>query len=124
MHLKVIKKKSSKSNLIEFLNHQEFKCRCQYKDCTFTLVNQKLLWKFFEFRNAMGFSLEVTSGFRCQRHNQAVGGNSKSFHMKGSAIDLTTKYIKIEELYRFAKEYFDVVILYKDKNFIHCHMED
>jgi len=126
MNVLILDKKSTKT-LAKGLTHREFLCKCKHKDCTYTLVNEKLVGAFEKFRLAWNASIWVTSGFRCQKHNSDVGGERDSFHKKGSAIDLTlgaNDPRSIEEFADLAKEFFDVVILYKDKNFIHCHMED
>jgi zinc D-Ala-D-Ala carboxypeptidase len=40
-------------------------------------------------RAAAGHALPVTSGYRCQRHNAAVGGAAQSRHMSGDAVDIS-----------------------------------
>lgn len=39
-------------------------------------------------RNALGFPLVVSSGYRCPELNRIVGGSPSSQHMKGEAVDL------------------------------------
>jgi hypothetical protein len=39
-------------------------------------------------REAMGEPIPISSGFRCEQLNRAVGGVSNSQHMKGQAADL------------------------------------
>lgn len=39
-------------------------------------------------RNAYGKPIKVTSGFRCRKLNQAVGGSPSSAHMRGYAADI------------------------------------
>lgn len=41
-------------------------------------------------REAWGAPIRVTSGYRCEKLNRAVGGASKSQHVKGQAADITT----------------------------------
>lgn len=41
-------------------------------------------------REAWGQPIIVTSGYRCERLNRAVGGASKSQHVKGQAADIHT----------------------------------
>lgn len=40
-------------------------------------------------RSAFGAPISVSSGFRCQELNAAVGGAGKSQHLKGEAADIT-----------------------------------
>lgn len=42
-------------------------------------------------REACGFPITVTSGFRCARLNAKVGGKPTSQHLKGEAADLVGK---------------------------------
>lgn len=37
--------------------------------------------------HAYGTTIRVTSGYRCKRLNQAVGGVNNSLHMQGRAVD-------------------------------------
>lgn len=39
-------------------------------------------------RDAYGKPIKVTSGFRCRKLNQAVGGSPSSAHMRGYAADI------------------------------------
>ena len=39
-------------------------------------------------REAMNETIPISSGFRCERLNRAVGGVANSQHMKGQAADL------------------------------------
>lgn len=41
-------------------------------------------------REAFGKPIVVTSGYRCQKLNRAVGGASRSQHCKGEAADIRT----------------------------------
>lgn len=46
----------------------------------------------------------VSSGWRCDRLNVAVGGSKTSDHPKGKAVDGKVKVMTVEELYVFIKE--------------------
>lgn len=39
-------------------------------------------------RDIVGFPMTITSGFRCEKLNEAVGGKKSSQHMKGEAADI------------------------------------
>lgn len=41
-------------------------------------------------REKWGMPIIVTSGYRCEKLNKAVGGSSSSQHMKGQAADIRT----------------------------------
>lgn len=120
----LIKKRYSDNQkfLSQNLKVKEFMCKCDYDDCTFTLVNPKVVVAFQKLRGFVGRPINITSGYRCQKHNDAVGGVDDSRHKMGNAIDITWD-LAIEDLEFHARAFFDKVILYKDKNFVHCHME-
>ena len=68
-------------------------------------------------RKKLGKAICVNSGFRCPRHNQAMGGAVQSQHTKGQAADIIAG--SPEENLRLAKVIaesgkFDQMILYVD----------
>lgn len=106
------------------LNHDEFRCRCTNQDCNHTLVNQTFRDQWEKFRSAWNAPLTVTSGFRCQKHNDAVGGVSHSRHSMGMAIDVSIEGLSINDradLIHLARTFFDYVQVYT--TFIHMHVE-
>ena len=42
-------------------------------------------------RSHAGVPFHVNSGWRCERHNEAVGGKPNSAHLKGLAADIQAK---------------------------------
>lgn len=48
--------------------------------------------------------IHVSSGYRCERDNAAIGGVSTSQHCKGQAADITCHKISVEELFQFIKD--------------------
>jgi uncharacterized protein YcbK (DUF882 family) len=46
----------------------------------------------------------INSGYRCEKHNEAVGGFSRSRHMLGCAADVSTRGWNSAELYQLIKE--------------------
>lgn len=112
--------KSSLDRFNTFISHQEFKCRCRFKDCTYTLYLERTINSFLLLREYFGEAIIVTSGYRCQRHNKKVGGLATSYHLKGCAIDLQPKKMDdLDLLESYARIFFDVVVRYD--TFIHCH---
>lgn len=125
MELKVINKNSPNHELAYKLTHDEFKCRCSFSDCTFTLVNHRVLLAFDCIRATWGGPIFVNSGFRCQKHNSNVGGARDSWHKKGSAIDIRPEDPEdLMKLYNIAVKFFDLIIIYEDDGFLHCQMEE
>jgi len=111
--------------LTEDLTLTEFKCKCRFKSCTRTFVLPATARAFQLTRNIYGEPIRVTSAFRCQRHNERVGGVPNSMHKLGAAIDIRPfKDIfdkdELKRLRIIAETYFDVVLEYE--GFLHCHM--
>ena len=109
------------------LTLKEYKCKCRSKFCKTTLVNTRSVKAFQLVRNVYGCPIEVTSGYRCQFHNNKVGGLSNSMHLTGSALDLRPAIedfpaYELDRLEKLAGLFFDVVLRYE--GFIHCHMLD
>lgn len=52
-------------------------------------------------REAWGSAIIVTSGFRCEELNKAVGGSKTSVHKTGYAVDMKPKNGKTREFFQF-----------------------
>lgn len=82
--------------------------------------NQQFEYKLDMVRHELNKPLLVLSGFRCNKHNQLIGGVENSLHTKMKAADCTTYNKKdLSEIERIGKKYFKEVIVYADKNFVH-----
>lgn len=71
-------------------------------------------------RNKLGRSITISSGFRNDQLNKAVGGTPPSQHRLGEASDLVSGDAK--ELFEFIQNSgleFDQLILYTKQNFVH-----
>lgn len=42
-------------------------------------------------RDLMGEPVHINSATRCERHNKAVGGAQRSYHLRGLAFDIATR---------------------------------
>ncbi|MDR1515568.1 MAG: peptidase M15 [Synergistaceae bacterium] len=62
----------------------EFECRC----CRRVMLSSRLVPMLEELRGVLGRPLVITSGYRCDRHNAAVGGSKRSLHLIGRAADI------------------------------------
>lgn len=106
-----------------YLNSSELDCKCKRKTCHYTLVNKNLVQKFYEVRLAMSRPLKINSGYRCQSHNEAVGGVPHSSHSTGNAIDISTRdlsAIEKKQLLELLKNAFDYIKEYP--TFIHAQI--
>lgn len=54
-------------------------------------------------RDQLGKPIIVTSGFRCLRLNQAVGGVPNSQHLEGKAVDIVVNGMTIDQLIQFIR---------------------
>lgn len=63
----------------------EFACKC---GCGVNGIQEKLIKKLNIARNIAGIPFEITSGYRCIKHNKKVGGVANSSHIDGSAVDI------------------------------------
>ena len=68
-------------------------------------------------REAWGSGIKITSGFRNEKLNAAVGGVQNSVHRLGYAADLQPANGKMTEFKRFVKNWI------KDKDFDQCIIE-
>ena len=75
---------------MKFFGEREFACKCcgqlppAMRDNIVALVDNVL----DPAREEFGGPVTVNSGYRCPKHNLAVGGVVNSQHMKGEAADL------------------------------------
>ena len=62
----------------------------------------------------------VTSGYRCPRYNQKIGGVVNSYHCIGLAVDIKVKDINLIELLEICENIdFSGIGFYEKKNFLH-----
>lgn len=117
-------KKSASVKLSENFSLSEFHCKgsgC----CSSTLLDEKLVELLQELRNKLGRSVNISSGYRCRKHNTAVGGVSASNHVKGKAADITVSGMDAAEVAKAAESVgFKGIILYTKKKFVHVAVRD
>jgi len=63
---------------------KELACKC----CGVDGTTQEFADKLQKFRDAVGIPLTITSAYRCEKHNAAVGGAKNSQHIRGTAADI------------------------------------
>ena len=101
---------------------KEFVCRCGCEMPAEARQNiEALVANVLDpLRDEYGKPIYVNSGYRCEKHNAAVGGVPKSQHMLGQAADISVKSEKLkvkselDELARIivSQGRFDQLILY------------
>jgi len=97
-------------------NLSEFACPC----CKRVMLHPKLLVKLIGLRKIIERPIHITSGYRCSRYNQKVGGVANSYHCIGLAADIQVKDISLIDLLGYAEEIdFAGIGFYAKKNFLH-----
>lgn len=71
--------------------------------CSETLVDSKLVDYLQKIRNHFNAPVSVNSGYRCDRHNSAIGGASRSKHKYGQAADIVVKGIAPLKVAQYAE---------------------
>ncbi len=69
---------------VKFFNKREFNCRC----CGAISISANLVLKLDLARELAETPFIITSGYRCPKHNQQVGGVRNSAHVLGLAVDV------------------------------------
>ena len=87
-------------NLSHNFSTHEFACQC---NCGTGKIDEELVEVLQEARDFLGFSIKVTSGIRCAKHNEYVGGSATSKHKFGLAADIAVANMTPREVY----DYFD-----------------
>jgi len=110
--------------IIEGFRSCDFDCRCGA--CEITLIDSKLIHNLDRLQLFVNYfsgeALQITSAYRCEAHNRAVGGSKTSQHMAGKAIDIVNPFNKLKEtdireiLFKLGFDYVEVNL---DKNYIH-----
>lgn len=93
--------KGKSAKLSSNFNLKEFDCKC--KECKLTIVDAKLVYLLQLIRDHYKKKIYINSGYRCAKHNKAVGGSAKSQHLRGKAADIVVKDIAPKEVAAFAE---------------------
>ncbi len=98
----------------------EFACKC---GCGGNTISQSLVDMLQGIRDRLG-RVDITSGYRCEAHNKAVGGVPNSAHTKGLAVDIACsvgadRYALLDTV--FVAGFYRIGIA---KSFIHVDIDD
>lgn len=100
----------------------EFACKC---GCAVNHIDQRVIDMAQTIREALGSPVRVNSGYRCEKHNAAVGGVKGSYHTKGLAADLASPSKGNNALWQTIRELHaqgklsELSYAIKYKNFVH-----
>lgn len=84
----------------KYISNQEASCKC---GCGLMALSPEIVNIFTKIREAVGEPLQITSGSRCKKYNDAVGGKPASAHTVSSdgythALDILTPTQRIRYL--------------------------
>jgi len=76
----------TREKLSDNFYRDEFACRC---GCGSDSISLLLVNRLQQVRDEIGNPINITSGCRCAKHNEAEGGNVFSAHLSGHAVDIS-----------------------------------
>lgn len=80
---------------------EELSCR----HCGLNLMDHEFMLKMVALRDLLGFSLPVSSGYRCPVHNAAVSSTGDDGpHTTGKAVDIRIGRVQATQVVRSAME--------------------
>ena len=98
---------------------KEFRCPC----CGKILVDERLIQALQKLRDLVKVPIIITSGYRCAKENERVGGVEHSYHTRGMAADIHIKYMLVRQMYKAALKVEAFrnggIGLYPDNKFVH-----
>lgn len=90
---------------IQHFTRQEFACKCgRYCDGYPAAMDENLIRIADAVRAHFGRPALVSSGLRCKRHNEAVGGVSNSRHLTGKAMDFYIPGVSAGDLLAYVQQ--------------------
>jgi LysM repeat protein len=75
--------------------------------CSGQYISSYQVQQLQTLRNKLGKSIKILSGFRCAKHNKAIGGKPNSQHLFGRASDIQVAGMTANQLDVKAKGLFD-----------------
>ncbi len=117
-------RKGAGERLAQNFNSNEFDCKgngC----CNSTKVDTELVLLLQKLREHFGKSVRINSGYRCEKHNSAVGGTSGSRHQTGQAADIVVTGVATKEVAAYLQSIgAKGIIRYVTKKFVHIDTRD
>lgn len=84
----------------EHFNRKEFACQC---GCGLDSIDSMTLEALEAIRVHFGKPITINSANRCVEHNAAVGGASKSQHLRSRACDIVVKDVEHDTVADYAE---------------------
>jgi uncharacterized protein YcbK (DUF882 family) len=102
----------------KYFKIDEFDC----PHCGKNWIDISLIRRLDALREEYGSPITVTSGYRCEAHNKAVGGVKVSEHTRGRGADVSGK--DLDKLYELCQKHFKAVGDGRAKGFVHVDLRD
>ena len=67
-------------------------------------MDEKFMEKLIELRDKLKQPMVISSGYRSEAHNIAIGGSKRSAHLQGCAVDVVCSGEKAHNIVRLAME--------------------
>lgn len=104
-----------------WFKRKDFYCPCG--DDHPQIINAELISRLDFARTRANVPFKITSGYRCEKHNDSIGASSTSSHLKGVAADIACaesqkRFIIIEALLWVGFKRIGIAI-----DFIHCDLD-
>ena len=97
MNIKIFKK-GVRTKLSDNFWSVEFDCKCNRPECQWTKIDMDHVKLLQEKRTKWRRPIDLTCGYRCEKHNAEVGGVSRSQHLLGTASDIKVSGMTPEEV--------------------------
>lgn len=95
-------KKGSNTKLSKNFTVSEFSCH-GYGCCSTVNIDSDLVNYLQRIRDHFDKPVIINSGYRCAKHNKAVGGATGSYHTKGMAADIAINGVAPAEVAKYAE---------------------
>ncbi|MFA5542761.1 MAG: D-Ala-D-Ala carboxypeptidase family metallohydrolase [Bacilli bacterium] len=107
-----------------YFKAKEFACKC---GCGLSALDPKLIDILDEGRKKYGRPIIITSGSRCQAHNQAIGGARRSAHLIGPdgyshAVDILVETDRLR--YELFFIFYELGIRRFEVSNLHLHIDN
>lgn len=117
-------KKDGETNLSTSFKVKEFVCQDNKTDEI--LICTKLVTLLQAIRDHFNKPVIITSAYRTQAHNKAVGGSTNSQHLYGKAADIQISGESLQSIADYAKTQMEAggVAMSSKMNFVHVDTRD
>jgi len=105
---------------IDYFKKSEFDCKC---GCGLNNMSKEFVGWLEFVRTVLDAPIIITSGSRCQTHNNSVGGSKTSSHLTGLAADIEVKNSESRLNLVFALAQSHITRVGIGKNFLHVDID-